>query len=174
MAIVVLVIDLPTWLVATAGACALAVLVWQGRARTARRNSETAPEQVEDEWYVVAEGPPDAVDEAAPVVSEGAPDDVADVAPVVGEWAPENATAAEDVADVAPEDVADVAPVLNAAAAAPAPVPDTTPAQYYYTPNGRRVHTRCTCWGLRNAKAIVVSPTHELSGKTKCHVCFLG
>ncbi len=30
MATVVLVIDLPTWLVATAGACALAVLVWQG------------------------------------------------------------------------------------------------------------------------------------------------
>ena len=151
MATVVLVIDLPTWLVATAGACALAVLVWQGRARTTRCNSETAPEQGEDDWYVVAEGPPDAVDEAAPVVSEGAPEDVADVAPVVGEWAPE--TAAE---------------------AAPAPVPDTTPAQYYYTPNGRRVHTRCTCWGLRNAKAIVVSPTHELSGKTKCHVCFLG
>ena len=145
MATVVLVIDLPTWLVATAGACALAVLVWQGRAQTARRNSETAPEQGEDEWYVVAEGPPDAVDEAAPVVSEGAPEDVADVAPVVGEWAPE-----------------------NAAAAAPAPV------QFFYTPNGRRVHTRCTCWGLRNAKAIVVSPTHELSGKTKCHVCFLG
>ena len=151
MATVVLVIDLLTWLVATAGACALAVLVWQGRARTARRNSETAPEQGEDEWYVVAEGPPDAVDEAAPVVSEGTPEDVADVAPVVGEWAPE-----------------------NAAADAPAPIPDTTPAQYYYTPNGRRVHTRCTCWGLRNAKAIVVSPTHELSGKTKCHVCFLG
>lgn len=145
MATVVLVIDLPTWLVATAGACALAVLVWQGRARTARCNSETAPEQGEDDWYVVAEGPPDAVDEAAPVVSEGAPEDVADVAPVVGEWAPE-----------------------NAAAAAPAPV------QFFYTPNGRRVHTRCTCWGLRNAKAIVVSPTHELSGKTKCHVCFLG
>ena len=151
MATVVLVIDLPTWLVATAGACALAVLVWQGRARTTRCNSETAPEQGEDDWYVVAEGPPDAVDEAAPVVSEGAPEDVAEVAPVVGEWAPE-----------------------NAAEAAPAPVPDTTPAQYYYTPNGRRVHTRCTCWGLRNAKAIVVSPTHELSGKTKCHVCFLG
>ena len=151
MATVVLVIDLPTWLVATAGACALAVLVWQGRARTTRCNSETAPEQGEDDWYVVAEGPPDAVDEAAPVVSEGAPEDVANVAPVVGEWAPE-----------------------NAAEAAPAPVPDTTPAQYYYTPNGRRVHTRCTCWGLRNAKAIVVSPTHELSGKTKCHVCFLG
>ena len=145
MAIVVLAIDLPTWLVATAGACALAVLVWQGRARTTRCNSETAPEQGEDDWYVVAEGPPDAVDEAAPVVSEGAPDDVADVAPVVGEWAPE-----------------------NAAAAAPAPV------QFFYTPNGRRVHTRCTCWGLRNATAIVVSPTHELSGKTKCHVCFLG
>ena len=145
MATVVLVIDLPTWLVATAGACALAVLVWQGRARTTRCNSETAPEQGEDDWYVVAEGPPDAVDEAAPVVSEGAPEDVAEVAPVVGEWAPE-----------------------NAAAAAPAPV------QFFYTPNGRRVHTRCTCWGLRNAKAIVVSPTHELSGKTKCHVCFLG
>ena len=107
MATVVLVIDLPTWLVATAGACALAVLVWQGRARTTRCNSETAPEQGEDEWYVVAEGPPDAVDEAAPVVSEGAPEDVADVAPVVGEWAPE-----------------------NAAEAAPAPFPDTTPAQY--------------------------------------------
>ena len=145
MATVVLVIDLPTWLVATSGACALAVLVWQGRARTTRCNSETAPEQGEDDWYVVAEGPPDAVDEAAPVVSEGAPEDVADVAPVVGEWAPE-----------------------NAAAAAPAPV------QFFYTPNGRRVHTRCTCWGLRNAKAIVVSPTHELNGKTKCHVCFLG
>ena len=150
MATAVLVIDLPTWLVATAGACALAVLVWQGRARTARCNSETAPEQGEDDWYVVAEGPPDAVDEAAPVVSERAPEDVADVAPVVGEWAPE-----------------------NAAEAAPAPVADTTPAQYYDTPNGRRVHTRCTCWGLRKAKAIVVSPTHELSGKTKCHVCFL-
>ena len=145
MATVVLVIDLPTWLVATAGACALAVLVWQGRARTTRCNSETALEQGEDDWYVVAEGPPDAVDEAAPVVSEGAPEDVADVAPVVGEWAPE-----------------------NAAAAAPAPV------QFFYTPNGRRVHTRCTGWGLRNAKAIVVSPTHELNGKTKCHVCFLG
>ena len=147
---IVLVIDLPTWLVATAGACALAVLVWQGRARTTRCNSETAPEQGEDDWYVVAEGPPDAVDEAAPVVSEGAPEDVADVAPVVGEWAPE-----------------------NAAEAAPAPVADTTPALYYYTPNGLRVHTTHTCWGLRNAKAIFVSPTCELRGKTRCNVCFL-
>ena len=154
---IVLVIDLPTWLVATAGACALAVLVWQGRAQAARRDSEGAPDAVDegapdavDEWYVVAEGAPDAVDEAAPVVGEGAPE----VAPVVGEGTPEN--------------VAEAAPV-----AAPAPVPDTTPALYYYTENGRRVHTTCACWGLRSAKAIFVSPTHELSGKTRCNDCFL-
>ena len=145
MAIVV-VIDLPTWLVATAGACALAVLVWQGRAQAARRDSEGAPDAVDegapdavDEWYVVAEGAPDAVDEAAPAVGEGTPETVAAVAPV----------------------------------AAPAPVADTTPALYYYTPNGLRVHTTHTCWGLRNAKAIFVSPTCELRGKTKCNVCFL-
>ena len=57
--------------------------------------------------------------------------------------------------------------------AAPAPVADTTPALYYYTPNGLRVHTTHTCWGLRNAKAIFVSPTCELRGKTRCNVCFL-
>ena len=145
MAIVV-VIDLPTWLVATAGACALAVLVWQGRAQAARRDSEGAPDAVDegapdavDEWYVVAEGAPDAVDEAAPAVGEGTPENVAEAAPV----------------------------------AAPAPVAETTPAQYYYTQNGRRVHTMRTCWGLRSAKAIFVSPTHELSGKTRCNICFL-
>ena len=154
---IVLVIDLPTWLVATAGACALAVLVWQGRAQAARRDSEGAPDAVDegapdavDEWYVVAEGAPDAVDEAAPVVGEGAPE----VAPAVGEGTPEN--------------VAEAAPV-----AAPAPVAETTPAQYYYTQYGRRVHTMRTCWGLRSAKAIFVSPTHELSGKTRCNICFL-
>ena len=86
---IVLVIDLPTWLVATAGACALAVLVWQGRAQAARRDSEGAPDAIDegapdavDEWYVVAEGAPDAVDEAAPVVGEGTPDNVAEAAPV--------------------------------------------------------------------------------------------
>ena len=155
---IVLVIDLPTWLVATAGACALAVLVWQGRAQAARRDSEGAPDAIDegapdavDEWYVVAEGAPDAVDEAAPVVGEGAPE----VAPAVGEGTPEN--------------VAEAAPV-----AAPAPVADTTPAAlYYYTPNGLRVHTTHTCWGLRNAKAIFVSPTCELRGRTRCNVCFL-
>ena len=154
---IVLVIDLPTWLVATAGACALAVLVWQGRAQAARRDSEGAPDAVDegapdavDEWYVVAEGAPDAADEAAPVVGEGAPE----VAPAVGEGTPEN--------------VAEAAPV-----AAPAPVADTTPALYYYNPNGLRVHTKHTCWGLRNAKAIFVSPTCELRGKTRCNVCFL-
>ena len=141
---IVLVIDFPTWLVATAGACALAVLVWQGRAQTARRDSEDAPDAVD-------EGAPDAVDEAAPVVGEGAPE----VAPAVGEGTPEN--------------VAEAAPV-----AAPAPVADTTPAAlYYYTPNGLRVHTKHTCFGLRNAKAIFVSPTCELRGKTRCNVCFL-
>ena len=132
MATVVLVIDLPTWLVATAGACALAVLVWQGRARTTRCNSETAPEQGEDDWYVVAEGPPDAVDEAAPVVSEGAPEDVAEDAPVAGEWAPEDATEA-----------------------APAPVPDTTPAQYYY----KQTTVECT----RGAHAGVCATQRPLS-----------
>ena len=140
---IVLVIDLPTWLVATAGACALAVLVWQGRAQAARRDSEGAPDAVD-------EGAPDAVDEAAPVVGEGAPE----VAPAVGEGTPEN--------------VAEAAPV-----AAPAPVADTTPALYYYTPSGLRVHTTHTCWGLRNAKAIFVSPTCELRGRTRCNVCFL-
>ena len=153
MAIVV-VIDLPTWLVATAGACALAVLVWQGRAQAARRDSEYAPEHGDDEWYIVAEGVPDAVHDAAPVVGNGMPEDVAEAAPVIGEWAPEN--------------VAEAAPV-----AAPAPVAETTPAQYYYTQYGRRVHTRRTCWGLRSAKAIFVSPTHELSGQTRCNICFL-
>ena len=155
MAIVV-VIDLPTWLVAKAGACALAVLVWQGRAQTARRDSEGAPDAVDegapdavDEWYVVAEGAPDAVDEAAPVVGEGAPE----VAPAVGEGTPEN--------------VAEAAPV-----AAPAPVAETAPASYYYTQYGCRVHTRRTCRGLRSAMAIFVSPTHELSGRTRCNVCF--
>ena len=89
---IVLVIDLPTWLVATAGACALAVLVWQGRAQAARRDSEGAPDAVDegapdavDEWYVVAEGAPDAVDEAAPVVGEGMPEDVAEAAPVAND-----------------------------------------------------------------------------------------
>ena len=95
-------------------------------------------------------GAPDAVDEAAPVVGEGAPE----VAPAVGEGTPEN--------------VAEAAPV-----AAPAPVAETTPAQYYYTQYGRRVHTMRTCWGLRSAKAIFVCPTHELNGKTRCNVCFL-
>ena len=144
---IVLVIDLPTWLVATAGACALAVLVWQGRAQAARRDSEGAPDAVDegapdtvDERYVVAEGAPDAVDEAAPAVGEGTPENVAEAGPV----------------------------------AAPAPVADTTPALYYYTPNGLRVHTKHTCWGLRNAKAIFVSPTCELRGRTRCNVCFLG
>ena len=129
---IVLVIDLPTWLVATAGACALAVLVWQGRAQAARRDSEGAPDAVDegapdavDEWYVVAEGAPDAVDEAAPVVGEGAPE----VAPAVGEGAPEN--------------VSEAAPV-----AALAPVADTTPALYYYTPSGLRLHTTHACRGL--------------------------
>ena len=151
---IVLVIDLPTWLVATAGACALAVLVWQGRAQAARRDCENAPEHGDDEWYVVAEGAPDADDEAAPVVGEVMPKDVAEEAPVIGEGMP--------------EDVAEAAPV-----AAPAPVAETTPAQYYYTQYGRRVHTMRTCWGLRSAKAIFVSPTHELSGKTRCNICFL-
>ena len=95
------------------------------------------------------------MDEAAPVVGEEMPEDVAEAAPVIGEWAPEN--------------VAEAAPV-----AAPAPVAETTPAQYYYTQYGCRVHTRRTCRGLRSAKAIFVSPTHELGGRTRCNVCFLG
>ena len=151
MAIVV-VIDLPTWLVATAGACALAVLVWQGRAQTARRDSEDAPDAVDegapdavDEWYVVAEGAPDAVDEAAPVVGEVVPKDRAVEAPVIGEGVP--------------EDVAEAAPV-----AAPAPVAETTPALYYYTQNGLRVHRTRACRGLPNAKAIFVSPACAFSG----------
>ena len=115
----------------------------QGRTQAARRDSEGAPDAVD-------EGAPDAVDEAAPVVGEGAPE----VAPAVGEGTPEN--------------VAEAAPV-----AAPAPVADTTPAVHYYTPNGLRVHTTHTCWGLRNAKAIFVSPTCALRGKTRCNVCFL-
>ena len=87
-------------------------------------------------------------------MGEGTLENIAEAAPLVGEWAPEN--------------VAEAAPV-----AAPAPVADTTPALYYYTPNGLRVHTTHTCWGLRNAKAIFVSPTCELRGKTRCNVCFL-
>ena len=122
---IVLVIDLPTWLVATAGAAALAVLVWQGRAQAARRDPEAAPDHGDDEWYVVAEGAPDNVDKAAPVVGEGAPEDVAKAAPVIGEWAPENAAEATAVA-------------------APAPVAETTSAQYYNTPHGRRAHTMST------------------------------
>ena len=74
----------------------------------------------------------------------------------------------DDVGEGTPENVAEAAPV-----AAPAPVADTTPALYYYTPNGLRVHTTHTCRGLRNAKAIFVSPTCELRGKTRCNVCFL-
>ena len=108
---IVLVIDFPTWLVATACACALAVLVWQGRTQAARRDSKDAPDAVDegapdavDEWYVVAEGAPDAVDEAAPVVGEGAPE----VAPAVGEGTPENVAEAAPVA--APAHVADTIP----------------------------------------------------------------
>ena len=56
-------------------------------------------------------GAPENVDQAAPVVGEGAPEDVAEAAPVIGEWAPENAAEATAVA-------------------APAPVAETTPAQY--------------------------------------------
>ena len=76
--------------------------------------------------------------------------------------------AAPVIGELLPENVAEAAPV-----AAPAPVADTTPALYYYTPSGLRVHTTHTCWGLRNAKAIFVSPTCELRGKTRCNVCFL-
>ena len=156
---IVLVIDLPTWLVATAGACALAVLVWQGRAQAARRDSEGAPDAVDegapdavDEWYVVAEGAPDAVDEWYVVAAGGAQPDLVELAQMqsVG-------VGAMPVAWHPPA----------------APVADTTPALYYHTPNGLRVHTTHTCWGLRNARAIFVSPTCELRGKTKCNVCFL-
>ena len=166
MAIVV-VIDLPTWLVATAGACALAVLVWQGRAQAARRDSEGAPDAVDegapdavDEWYVVAEGAPDAVDEAAPVAT-----------PVAG--APVAGGARPDLVELAQMQSVGVGAMPVAWHPPAAPVADTTPALYYYTPNGLRVHTTHTCWGLRNAKAIFVSPTCELRGKTRCNVCFL-
>ena len=59
-------------------------------------------------------------------MGEGAHDDIAEAALIIGEWAPENAAEATAVA-------------------APAPVAETTPAQYYYTPDGRRVHTLRTC-----------------------------
>ena len=164
---IVLVIDLPTWLVATAGACALAVLVWQGRAQAARRDSEGAPDAVDegapdavDEWYVVAEGAPDAVDEAAPVTTP-----VAGAPPAVG--------ARPDLVELAQMQSVGVGAMPVAWHPPAAPVADTTPALYYYTPNGLRVHTTHTCWGLRNAKAIFVSPTCELRGKTRCNVCFL-
>ena len=164
---IVLVIDLPTWLVATAGACALAVLVWQGRAQAARRDSEGAPDAVDegapdavDEWYVVAEGAPDAVDEAAPVATPVAG------APVAGGERP-------DLVELAQMQSVGVGAMPVAWHPPAAPVADTTPALYYYTPNGLRVHTTHTCWGLRNAKAIFVSPTCELRGKTRCNVCFL-
>ena len=164
---IVLVIDLPTWLVATAGACALAVLVWQGRAQAARRDSEGAPDAVDegapdavDEWYVVAEGAPDAVDEAAPVAT-----------PVAG--APAAGGARPDLVELAQMQSVGVEAMPVAWHPPAAPVADTTPALYYYTPNGLRVHTTHTCWGLRNAKAIFVSPTCELRGKTRCNVCFL-
>ena len=164
---IVLVIDLPTWLVATAGACALAVLVWQGRAQAARRDSEGAPDAVDegapdavDEWYVVAEGAPDAVDEAAPVAT-----------PVAG--APAAGGARPDLVELAQMQSVGVGAMPVACHPPAAPVADTTPALYYYTPNGLRVHTTHTCWGLRNAKAIFVSPTCELRGKTRCNVCFL-
>ena len=164
---IVLVIDLPTWLVATAGACALAVLVWQGRAQAARRDSEGAPDAVDegapdavDEWYVVAEGAPDAVDEAAPVAT-----------PVAG--APAAGGARPDLVELAQMQSVGVGAMPVAWHPPAAPVADTTPALYYYTPNGLRVHTTHTCWGLRNAKAIFVSPTCELRGKTRCNVCFL-
>ena len=157
---IVLVIDLPTWLVATAGACALAVLVWQGRAQAARRDSENAPEHGDDEWYVVAEGAPDAVDEAAPVAT-----------PVAG--APAAGGARPELVELAQMQFVGVGAMPVAWHPPAAPVADTTPALYYYTPNGLRVHTTHTCWGLRNAKAIFVSPTCELRGKTRCNVCFL-
>ena len=164
---IVLVIDLPTWLVATAGACALAVLVWQGRAQAARRDSVGAPDAVDegapdavDEWYVVAEGAPDAVDEAAPVAT-----------PVAG--APAAGGARPDLVELAQMQSVGVGAMPVAWHPPAAPVADTTPALYYYTPNGLRVHTKHTCWGLRNAKAIFVSPTCELRGKTRCNVCFL-
>ena len=150
---IVLVIDLPTWLVATAGACALAVLVWQGRAQAARRDPVGAPDAVD-------EGAPDAVDEAAPVAT-----------PVAG--APVAGGARPDLVELAQMQSVGVGAMPVAWHPPAAPVADTTPALYYYTPNGLRVHTTHTCWGLRNAKAIFVSPTCELRGKTRCNVCFL-
>ena len=81
------------------------------------------------------------------------PADVAEVAAVIG--------------DGAPESVPEVAPV-----ASPALLTSTTPAQYFFSPFGERVHTRRTCRGLRNATAIFVSHTHEFGGRTRCNVCF--
>ena len=150
---IILVIDLPTWLVATAGVCVLALLVWQGQTQTARRDSVAAGEDEDDKWHVVGEMAPDNIGEAASHVGEGMPADVAEVAAVIG--------------DGAPESVAEVAPV-----ASPALLTSTTPAQYFFSPFGERVHTRRTCRGLRNATAIFVSHTHELSGRTRCNVCF--
>ena len=149
---VLFVIDLPTWLVATAGVCVLALLVWQGQTQTARRDSVAAGEDEDDKWHVVGEMAPDNIGEAASHVGEGMPADVAEVAAVIG--------------DGAPESVTEVAPV-----ASPALLTSTTPAQYLFSPFGERVHTRRTCRGLRNATAIFVSHTHELSGRTRCNVC---
>ena len=53
---IILVIDLPTWLVATAGVCVHAVLVWQGQTQTARRDSDAAPEYEDDKWRAAGEG----------------------------------------------------------------------------------------------------------------------
>ena len=66
--------------------------------------------------------------EIAPAVREEAPVDVAEAAHVVGEWAPEGvAEGATAIGERAPESGA-----------------RTTPALYYDTQHGRRVHTMRT------------------------------
>ena len=88
----------------------------------------------------------DAVDEAAPVVGEEAPE----VAPVVGEGAPvEVAETAHVVGEWAPEGVAEAATAIGEWALESGA--RTTPALYYDTQHGRRVHTMRTCWGRRTA-----------------------
>ena len=53
---IIRVIDVPTWLAATAGVCVFVLLVWHGQTQTARRDSVAAPEDEDGKWHVVGEG----------------------------------------------------------------------------------------------------------------------
>ena len=142
----VLVVDLPTWLVGMAGVCTLAVFVWQGEPRAVRCESRTTPVSEEDAWCIVSDGASLPVAEAVSAAGEVLSTDVIETDELAaGIWAP--------------GDVAEAAPVA-------------APDQYFYTRWGHRMHMHPTCAGLRSAREILKSPTIGIGGRTRCSLCF--